>query len=90
MVGDVEDDNKDVRTEELELWYRDPIDVVRELMGNPVFRDVMHYSPEQVYRDKDCKERVVNEMWTGHWWWEMQVSLVHPTIKVHKLTYFIL
>ncbi|KAF7971991.1 hypothetical protein HWV62_19343 [Athelia sp. TMB] len=75
LVGDIEDDNKDIRTEKLELWYRDPIDVVRELMGNPVFRDVMHYSPEQVYRDKDCEERVVNEMWTGHWWWEMQKRL---------------
>lgn len=81
LVGDIKDDNEEVRTEELELWYRDPVDVVRELMGNPVFRDVMQYSPEQVYRDEAGTDRVVNEMWTGNWWWDMQVSLMSNRVR---------
>ncbi|KZP05730.1 hypothetical protein FIBSPDRAFT_666170, partial [Athelia psychrophila] len=75
MHGDVEDDAGKCMTEEVELWYRDPVEVVRELMGNPMFRDVMKYAPEQVFRDEERDEQVVNEMWTASWWWELQRRL---------------
>lgn len=74
MHGDVEDDTGKCMKEDVELWYRDPVEVVRELMGNPMFRDVMKYAPEQVFRDEERDEQVVNEMWTASWWWELQVS----------------
>ena len=73
LHGDLLNDAGEQRTEQLELWYREPVGIVRELMGNPMFRDVMRYSPEKIYRDEEGKERIVNEMWTADWWWKMQV-----------------
>ena len=34
----------------------------------------MAYAPEKVYTDKEGLNRRYDEMWTGDWWWEMQVS----------------
>lgn len=78
LTGDVLDDEGNPRKEKLELWYRDPVEVVRELMGNPVFKDVMRYAPEHYYSDVSEGEgthRIINEMWSADWWWEVQVSL---------------
>ncbi|KAF7359613.1 hypothetical protein MVEN_00685100 [Mycena venus] len=75
LKGDLQDDNGNAMTETLELWYRDPVDCIRQLMGNPVFRDVMRYAPERVYEDEDRKSEVINEMWTAAWWWKLQKLL---------------
>jgi hypothetical protein len=42
--------------EELELFHRNPIECVRELLGNPAFRDHIHYAPEHIYEDVSCSE----------------------------------
>lgn len=62
--------------EDLELWKRDPVECIKELMGNPAFQDYMAYVPERVYGNEDGREssRIWDEMWTANWWWEMQVS----------------
>lgn len=57
------------------MWRRDPIECLRELMGNPAFREKMAYSPERVYTDAEGKNRLFDEMWTGDWWWNLQVSI---------------
>ncbi|PBK89361.1 hypothetical protein ARMGADRAFT_1047237 [Armillaria gallica] len=64
-----------MKTEHLEMWYRDPIEIVRELLGNPIFKDVMAYAPIQLFTDAEGKEQVFNEMWTGEWWWKIQEQL---------------
>lgn len=74
LHGDLMDDAGKNMTKQLELWYRDPVNVVWELMGNPMFKEVMKYAPEKVFHDEGGEEQVVNEMWTASWWWEMQVS----------------
>lgn len=79
VEGDLPDLGKDSsgkinRQESLELWYRDPLDCVRELLENPAFRDVMRYAPEKLYADEEGEIEVIDEMWTGAWWWELQVS----------------
>ena len=61
-------------SEELELWFRNPVECVRELIGNPVFRDHMVYAPEKLYEDESEDSQVWNEMNTGEWWWKTQVS----------------
>lgn len=63
-----------MRREQNELWWRDPVECVAELMGNPVFRNAMRYAPEKLYADRDETDEVVNEMWTASWWWELQAS----------------
>ncbi|KAJ7743569.1 hypothetical protein B0H16DRAFT_1859525 [Mycena metata] len=78
--GDLPDLEKDptgatMRQEQNELWFRDPVECVQELMGNPAFRHAMRYAPEKLYADAGETVEVVNEMWTASWWWEIQKRL---------------
>ncbi|KAJ7716992.1 hypothetical protein B0H16DRAFT_1898115 [Mycena metata] len=80
VKGDLPDHDKDptgatMRGETVELWWRDPVECVRELIGNPMFRDVMRFAPEELYEDEEGNIRVYNEMWTGDWWQEIQKRL---------------
>ncbi len=66
-----------MKSEHLEMWYHDPLKIVRELLGNPIFKDVMQYMPIQLFMGADGKEQVFNEMWTGEWWWRIQVCILY-------------
>lgn len=74
VLGDEVDGDGKLIEEELELWMRDPVECIRELMQNPAFKESMAYAPERVYRDSEGKNRIYEEMWTGDWWWKAQVS----------------
>lgn len=79
-TGDIPDLEKDptsktMKTETVELWFRDPVEYVAELIGNPMFKDAMRYAPEKLFTDEAGTDEVVNEMWTAQWWWEIQVRL---------------
>lgn len=56
------------------MFKRDVVEVVRELMGNPRFKECMRYTPEQHWTSDTRTHRVYSELWTGNWWWRMQVS----------------
>lgn len=68
------DENGKNHTEEVELWKRDPVACIRELIGNPRFINCMRYAPEHIYMDSNGTSRVYSEMATADWWWEIQVS----------------
>ena len=70
------DNNKVCLEENVEVWRQDPVQCVKELMGNPLFKDCMSYVPERVYMDKEGKVRIYDEMLTADWWWNIQVSLL--------------
>ncbi|KAJ6548353.1 hypothetical protein B0H19DRAFT_1298935 [Mycena capillaripes] len=76
-AGNRLDENDEMMKEDLELWMRDPVECIKELMGNPAFHDYMAYMPEHVYSDKTGAEssRIFDEMWTANWWWELQKRL---------------
>ena len=71
----VEGEDGKALTENVELWLRDPLECIRELIGNPAFRECMKYAPERHYADRELRERMISEMWTGNWWWTKQVSM---------------
>ncbi|KAJ7059962.1 Zn-finger domain-containing protein [Mycena amicta] len=77
VPGDRVDDNKKAMSEDLELWIRDPVECIKELMSNPTFESSMAYAPEHVYStvEPDEDHRVLDEMWTGDWWWQTQEKL---------------
>jgi len=61
----------------VEIWHRDIVECIRELIANPAFKDVTEYKPCWVFREfQDGKglNREYSEMWTGDWWWEIQVD----------------
>jgi hypothetical protein len=64
------------RYEDLELWYRDPLEVLQELLENPAASEKNVYEPCRIYRKEDRSCREYGEMWTGDWWWEVQVSIL--------------
>ncbi|KAF8495591.1 hypothetical protein JB92DRAFT_2834758 [Gautieria morchelliformis] len=72
---DVHDYNGERRTEELFILCHNPVDCVKELIGNPAFKEAMHYAPQKVFTDLTEEDQVFNEMWTGEWWWELQEKL---------------
>lgn len=76
-VGDEVDEEGNKRTEVLELWKRDPVECIRELIGNPVLKESLHYAPEQQYSEMYESEeaQIYHKMWTADWWWETQVCL---------------
>ncbi|KAL6305612.1 hypothetical protein BKA93DRAFT_844890 [Sparassis latifolia] len=65
LTGDVPDQDGNLLSEKLELWFRDPLDCIQELFNNPVFRDVM----------KEGHMRATSEIWTADWWWNIQEKL---------------
>jgi len=72
-AGELLDEDGDPIIEEHELWIRDPVECVRELIGNPAFREYMAYAPEKTYTDKHGQNQQYDEMWMGDWWWKTQV-----------------
>jgi hypothetical protein len=61
--------------EKLELWRRDPVECIMELLGNSAFKNHIKCAPEWKYKDAEGKIHVFDEMWTADWWWDTQVSL---------------
>ena len=45
VTGDAVDKNGLAMTEEVEVWMRDLVECIRELIGNPSFADQMVYMP---------------------------------------------
>lgn len=61
-------------SEQVEIWMRDPVECVRELMGNPNFAGHMRYAPERKrVVGKARNGRLYDEAWSGDWWWRTQV-----------------
>jgi Plavaka transposase len=75
ITGNIVDENGVYLEESVEVWRRDPVECVKELMGNPAFKDYMAYTPEHAYLDEGGKVRIYDKMWTADWWWNTQVSV---------------
>jgi hypothetical protein len=63
------------QTQRLEMWYCDPVALVAELIGNPLFANDMSYAPCQRYSDEGRLHREYSEMSEGDWWWDVQVCI---------------
>lgn len=58
------------------IRYRDPVEVIRDLVGDPSLADDLHWAPSKVYSDMQREKRVYSEMWTADWWYKLQVCSV--------------
>ncbi|KAH9950697.1 hypothetical protein B0H21DRAFT_776616 [Amylocystis lapponica] len=77
VTGDLLDEEGKPMVETLELWKRNPVKCVKELIGNPAFREAIKYVPEKLYAHAGMRseDRIFDEMWTGNWWWDTQIKL---------------
>jgi hypothetical protein len=66
-----------IGNERLEFYYRDTLQCIRTLYGDPAFVQDLALSPVQHYTSAEQTNRIVNEMHTGDWWWSIQVRNVN-------------
>lgn len=59
--------------ERLEFYYRDMLECIRSLLGDPQFAQDLVFAPERHYTSHERKCRLYHEMYTGDWWWTIQV-----------------
>ncbi|KAI0054953.1 hypothetical protein BV25DRAFT_1816322 [Artomyces pyxidatus] len=69
-----------VHGEAFEFYYRDPLECIQALFGDPAFAPHLVFVPQRHYEDEDQTIRVYNDMWTGKWWWRTQVGSPSRTI----------
>ena len=62
------------------LFFRDALDCVEHLFGNPLFAGHMDFSPVRLYRNAEQAIRVYSEWMTGDVAWNMQVRSSVPTV----------
>lgn len=51
VTGDLPGPKGEPLTEEMDLWRRDPVDCVADLMGNTAFKDSIVYEPVRIKCD---------------------------------------
>jgi hypothetical protein len=69
--------------EHLEFYYRDVLQCIRSLYGNPQFAQDLAFAPEQHYTSHERTCHLYNEMFTGDWWWAVQVCILHFKLQYH-------
>jgi Plavaka transposase len=73
VEGDILDEGGETQKETVELWRRNPVECVQELIGNPEFKQYMKYAPYRLFMNSDGTDQSWDEMATGSWWWDIQV-----------------
>lgn len=73
--GDRVDDGKKMM-QDVDLWRRDPVECIKELIANPAFCANMQYELVRVYNDVagGPEHREWSQMRTADWWCDIQVS----------------
>ncbi|KAF8511547.1 hypothetical protein JB92DRAFT_2813160 [Gautieria morchelliformis] len=79
------DYNGEKCTEELDIWCRDPVACVNELLANPLFREHLKFAPEKLFTDDSKEDQIIHEMWTAQWWWDLQARSIHCDDKTLPL-----
>jgi hypothetical protein len=70
-----------INGEPLEFYSRDAIECIRCLYGDPRFAQHLAFAPERHYTSYERTTRIYNEIYTGDWWWKVQVR---PTLFNQK------
>ena len=65
---------KDLPNDEFTVRFRDPVEAIKSLWGDPDLSPHMVYAPSKVYADKEQNNHIYTEMWTGQWWHVLQVG----------------
>ncbi|KAG8747275.1 hypothetical protein FRC12_014116 [Ceratobasidium sp. 428] len=72
ITGTIKDANGKNLTEDIEIWVRDIIDVIQELIGNTTYGKKLVFVPQRVEVNGTRK---IDEMWTADWWMRIQQQL---------------
>ncbi|KAH9941883.1 uncharacterized protein BXZ73DRAFT_41443 [Epithele typhae] len=61
--------------ETFEMFFRDVLECIKALFGDPEFAPLLLLTPERHYSDEAHTDRVYFDMNTGKWWWAQQKRL---------------
>jgi hypothetical protein len=64
-----------IEGETFQVYFRNIMDCIASLYGNPEFAPHLVFAPERHYSDQE-KCRIYHDMYTGRWWWETQVHIM--------------
>ncbi|KAG2050313.1 hypothetical protein BDR06DRAFT_1065146 [Suillus hirtellus] len=64
-----------VAGEAFDIYYRDVLECIKALYGDPDFADYLVFAPERHYTDDDETVQLYSDMHTGKWWWNTQKKL---------------
>jgi len=65
--------NLSVGNEPLEFYCRDILECIWSLYGDPQFAQDLTFTPEWHYTSQERTCCLYNKMFTGDWWWAIQV-----------------
>lgn len=85
---EIQDVHFDDRPDEtFTLRHRNILSAIRGLWGDPSLANQLVYRPRRVFTNASRLKRVYSEMWTGEWWWEIQVNVGGLDCEVLSLTH---
>ncbi|KAH7903904.1 hypothetical protein BJ138DRAFT_1119934 [Hygrophoropsis aurantiaca] len=58
-----------------DVYFRDIVECVKALYGDPEFARYLVFTPERHYSDADRTMRMYHDLHTGKWWWDTQNKL---------------
>lgn len=64
---------------EYEIWFRDPKQLLHNLISNPDFKDEFDYAPYHQYEDKN---RQYSDFMSGNWAWKQAVCHISPFVII--------
>ncbi|KAG1743380.1 hypothetical protein EDB19DRAFT_1894677 [Suillus lakei] len=64
-----------VAGESFNVYYRNILECIKSLYGDPNFARYLTFAPEHHYTDKDQTVCLFHDMYTGKWWWNTQKKL---------------
>jgi len=65
------------KTTEYDIWYRDPRQVIKNILARPDLEGHIDYT---AYQEFNGEKRQYGNMMSGDWAWRQSVRSVHPTL----------
>ncbi|KAH7904360.1 hypothetical protein BJ138DRAFT_1238613 [Hygrophoropsis aurantiaca] len=65
----------EIAGESFDVYFRDILECVKALYGDPEFARYLVFTPERHYSDADRTVRMYHDLHTGKWWWDTQNEL---------------
>jgi len=65
ITGDEWDDKGKLKSEVFQLWKQDPVECIKELIGNQAFRNNLRYSSQWAYEDENGETQIFDEYVDG-------------------------
>ena len=66
----------EIAGQKFEFYHRDIIQCIRVLYGHPELAPFLAHAPEKHYTSSNKRTQIFSEMYTGKWWWNVQVGFI--------------